>query len=133
MEKTKVVELLEEMAGGSERKTMRITRERKEALNLALFIIGEYDKKQASREDAVAILEEAEKTRERSARNVQTAFKLLEDVEAHTKICEGVLDDARTTSEETAEYLKKAGQRLAVQLVLLAVQVGVFIAMLKIF
>jgi len=64
---------------------------------------------------------------------VQTAFKLLEDVEAHTKICEGVLDDARTTSEETAEYLKKAGQRLAVQLVLLAVQVGVFIAMLKIF
>lgn len=131
MEKTRVVELLEEMAGGNERKTVRITRERKEALNLALFIIGEYDKKQASREDAMAILEEAEKTRERSARNVQTAFKLLEDVEAQTKICEGILDDARTTSEETAEYLKKAGQRLAIQLVLLAVQVGVFIAMMK--
>ena len=132
MEKTRVVELLEEMAGGSDSRTVRITRERKEALNLALFMLDEYDKKQTSWEDAAAILEEAEKTRERSARNVQTAFKLLGDVEAHTKVCEGILDDANTTAEETKEYLKKAGQRLAIQLVLLAIQFGVFIAMLKI-
>ena len=132
MEKTKVIEILQEMAEGETGRGIRVTRQRKEALNLALFIIGEYGKKQESWEDAAAILEEAEKTRERSARNVQTAFKLLGDVEAHTKVCEGILDDANTTAEETKEYLKKAGQRLAIQLVLLSIQVGVFIAMLKI-
>ncbi|MBQ8603870.1 MAG: hypothetical protein IJ410_03380 [Oscillospiraceae bacterium] len=133
MDKSKVIEKLQEMAAANTSETVRITEERKEALNLALFMLDEYDKRQAGREDAVAILEEAEKTRERSARNVQTAYKLLEDVEAQTKVCEGILDDARITSEETAEYLKKAGQRLAIQLVLLAIQVGTFIAMLKIF